>query len=230
MGLLSPVHQIQKKEIKIQIKYKYRNLKLNLYWRKFMRRLNKKRKFPGMYATVSAERLKDVFKKELDKQNEKKKKEEIKKPILPKVVSVNKPNTFKATSVPASTPASLNNFDKEYEAFIDDLRKKKAEKEAGVLKTINKFAEQKKTPIVIPTIKKEEPKPEVKVEPVATLAPVPTFELPPEEPKTEVVEEKAVDDLKTVLEEIAPKAEEVYTTVEETKPRRRKRKKTAELA
>lgn len=227
MGLLSPVQQIQKKEIKIQIKYKYRNLKLNLYWRKFMRRLNKKRKFPGMYATVSAERLKDVFKKELEKQNGKKK-EEKKKVSLPKVESIKKPaqpsifNSAPAKSRPASASTALSNFDKEYEAFINNLKKKKAEKAAAPVSAV--------APAAKPVEVKEAPKPEVKVEPVATPAPVPTFELPPEEPKTEVVEEKVVDDLKTVLEEIAPKVEETPAPVVETKSRRRKRKKTAELA
>lgn len=176
-----------------------------------------------MYATVSAERLKDVFKKELEKQNGKKK-EEKKKVSLPKVESIKKPaqpsifNSAPAKSRPGSSSTALSNFDKEYEAFINNLKKKKAEKAAAP------------APAAKPAEVKEAPKPEVKIEPVATPAPVPTFELPPEEPKTEVVEEKVVDDLKTVLEEIAPKVEETPAPVVETKSRRRKRKKTAELA
>lgn len=189
-----------------------------------MRRLNKKRKFPGMYATVSAERLKDVFKKELEKQNGRKK-EEKKKASLPKVASIKKPaqpsifNSAPAKPRPGSSSTALSNFDKEYEAFMNNLKKKKEEKAAAP------------APIAKPAEVKEAPKLEVKVEPVATPAPVPTFELPPEEQKVDTTLEKTVNDLKIALEEIAPKVEEAPApVVEETKPRRRKRKKTAELA
>ena len=116
-----------------------------------------------------------------------------------------KPKPVSRPSVKSTAPAATPNmaaFENEYKNFIANLKKQKEEKEAA----------KAAMPIV-----------EEKVEPT------PVFEVPSEAAKA-VAEENTVDDLKTALDEATNKIEETITTSEVEKPRRRKRKKTAELA
>ena len=112
-----------------------------------MRRLVKKNKrFIGMYATISKERLDALFQKEKDKLNGNKSKE--KKP-LPKIVpsrpaqqSINRGFVRNRTSS-AVTNYTMNKFENEYNAFIADLKKKKAEEEKKAAENVAAPVEDK---------------------------------------------------------------------------------------
>ena len=112
-----------------------------------MRRLVKKNKrFIGMYATISKERLDALFQKEKDKLNGNKSEE--KKP-LPKIVpsrpaqqSINRGFVRNRTSS-AVTNYTMNKFENEYNAFIADLKKKKAEEEKKAAENVAAPVEDK---------------------------------------------------------------------------------------
>lgn len=115
-----------------------------------MRRLVKKNKrFIGMYATISKERLDALFQKEKDKLNGNSDKMSEEKKLLPKVVpsrlahqSFNKGFVRNRTSS-AVTNYTMNKFENEYNAFIADLKKKKAEEEKKATENVTAPVEDK---------------------------------------------------------------------------------------